>query len=108
MSSPHGSGDAFAAITDQIAVLAHALRTLHADVTAWPDHAQGLRADTPGTNTHPDVLARTAAERLDVAAQALTYLSNTVDAAWAAAAPLYLADDQGENSETRDVRVERS
>jgi hypothetical protein len=53
------------------------------------------------------VLARTAAKRLCVPAQVLSYQSNAVDAAWAAAAPLHPCD-QDENSGTPSVPAERS
>lgn len=100
MSSPTESSDRFAEATDKLAVLEHALTELHTDIASWPDAGHGLRCDTLGDHVHPDVIAATAATRVELAREALRHVESSLASAWAAAARLYV-DDTPEQSETQ-------
>lgn len=92
MRPPTDTSDSFAAITEKIAILEHALTELTADVAAWPDTDHGLRCEPVDGTADPDALAATAAAHLGSARDALRRLDNAVSTAWAAAARLYLTD----------------
>lgn len=102
MASPNEAGDRFDTITDHIHVLGHALTELQAEINDWPDAGHGLRCDTLGDQVHPDVIAATAAARVDLAREALRDVEGAVASAWAAAARLYV-DDVPEQSERPEL-----
>lgn len=72
---------------------------MRTDIASWPDAGNGLRCDSLGDQMHPDVIAATAAPRLELAREALRHVETTLASAWAAAARLYV-DDATEQSET--------